>query len=271
MTEFSAWVGRSDERGEVIAATPVRLLAATLDLPPMDPVAGDPIPPMWHWLYFLPDASRSNLGPDGHPRRGDFYPNVPLRRRMFGEASATLHRPLRVGETATRRREVVSIDEKEGLSGPLVLVRVRHQIEGEDGPAVTEVQTIVYTDTPPGQPDGEGSATPEAPWQKKVETDPALVFRFSALTFNAHRIHYDLQYTTRVEGYPRLVVQGPLTALLLAEMARCHGVVTRAFRFRTRAPVFVGDVLHLRGTPTSEGARLEAYRDGVLAVEATVE
>jgi 3-methylfumaryl-CoA hydratase len=190
---------------------------------------------------------------------------------MFGGGSSTFHRPLRVGETATHTREIVAIDEKEGTAGPLVLVRVRHEIEGDTGPAVTEVQTIVYTDAPPGPRTDGGSVVPETPWQQRVTTDPVLLFRFSALTFNAHRIHYDHPYATRVEGYRDLVVHGPLTALLLAELARNNGVAMRAFRFRARAPVFAGEALELRGTPTSQGADLRAYCEGSLVMDATAE
>ena len=269
MSDFESWVGRREEREELISAVPLRLLAATLDLEPLSPGPGTAVPLLWHWLYFLPDSRRSDLGLDGHPRRGLFFPPLPARRRMFAGSSVKVLRPLRIGDRAIHTREIASIEEKEGRSGPLVFVRVEVAIGSPDGPVLQETQTIVYADAPPASEPEPQANVPAAPWQSEVPTDPALLFRFSALTFNAHRIHYDAAYATGVEGYPGLVVHGPLTAILLADLADRHGLAAREFSFRGVAPIMCGEVVHLRGTPTADGAELVAYTgSGAVAMHA---
>lgn len=269
MTDLAAWVGRHEEVRETIHPIPIQLLAATLDLAPVGTQPGDPVPPMWHWLYFLPNANQADLGSDGHPRRGIFYPDVALKRRMFAGGRVTIHQALRVGESAARRREIVSIEEKQGSTGPLVLVEVRHDIEGEHGLAISEHQTIVYTDSPPAHTEIEGEP-PAAVWEQDLPTDPALLFRFSALTFNSHRIHYDRRYAMEEEGYQAIVVHGPLILVLLAEMARRHGIEASSIRFRAKTPVYCGDTLHLRGNPDDGHSLLRAYRGSLLAMEAEI-
>jgi 3-methylfumaryl-CoA hydratase len=268
MSRYDTWVGRREEREEVISAVPLRLLAAALDIEPGDPQPGDPVPLLWHWLYFLPDLGRSALGPDGHPRRGLFFPPI-SGRRMFAGANVRVPGTLRVGDHATQIREIASVEEKEGRTGPLFFVRVEVSIHTPRGPVLEETQTIVYTDAPPAVGADSSPAVPDAPWQSAVPTDPALLFRFSALTFNAHRIHYDHDYATGVEGYQGLVVHGPLTAILLADMASRHGLSAREFSFRGVAPIMCGEVVQLRGTPIIEGAELAAYAEsGALAARA---
>lgn len=270
MTDLATWLGHSDTLTETIDPAPMQLLAATLDLPPVATDPGETLAPMWHWLYFLPNARQSDLGPDGHPRRGLFYPDVPMKRRMFAGGKVTIDQPLRVGESATQRREIISIDEKEGSTGPLVLVGVRHEIEGADGGAITEQQTIVYTDSAPTNAPLQGDP-PSAVWEQSIPTDPTLLFRFSALTFNSHRIHYDRPYAVEEEGYPGLVVHGPLMLVLLAELARKHGVEAKSIRFRAKSPVFCGDTVHLRGNLEDGRATLRAYRGSQIAMEAEIE
>ena len=269
MSDFESWVGRQEMRKQVISAEPMRLLAATLDVEPRDPEPGEVVPLLWHWLYFLPDSPRSDLGPDGHPRRGLFYPPIPAKRRMFAASTVRVFGPLRVGDRATHTREIASVEEKEGRTGPLIFVRVEASVSSSDGPLLKEAQTIVYTDAPPAS-DAEPTGTvPTAPWQFDVPTDPTLLFRFSALTFNAHRIHYDSAYATGVEEYRGLVVHGPLTAILLAELAGRHGLVAREFSFRGVAPIMCGEIVHLRGTPGADGAELVAYTEsGAVAMRA---
>ena len=246
------WVGNSEELRQRLDPWPVRGLSALFDLPAPAVPEGEPLPPMWHWLYFLPAARRSETGEDGHPRRGGLLPPVPQRRRMFAGCTTVFHRPLLVGERARQLATVKSVTEKRGRSGPLVLVTVEYRITGESGPALTETQTLIYTDSPPAPP-GEPSAQPgppPSPWSMDVDTDTVLLFRFSALTNNSHRIHYDLPYATGVEGYPGLIVHGPLTAMLLADLGRRNGVTEpRRFSFRARSPFFCGDTLFLRGGP----------------------
>ena len=273
---LSDWVGNTETRRQRIDPWPVVALSALFDLPSPAAREGEPLPPMWHWLYFLPAARRSETGPDGHPRRGGFLPPVPLKRRMFAGGETLFHRPLLVGETVKQRATVKRVVRKEGRSGPLVLVSVEYGIRADEGPVLTETQNLIYTDSPPSapQPPSEKSRPPTRPWEWNVPTDPVLLFRFSALTNNAHRIHYDHPYATAVEGYPGLVVHGPLTALLLAELARRRGVTDPGrFSFRARSPFYCGDTLHLRGGPDSKdpnrGWALGAYSpEGRLGVEA---
>lgn len=274
--KLTDWVGSTETRRQQLDPWPVAALSALFDLPAPAALVGDPLPPMWQWLYFLPAARRSETGEDGHPRRGGFLPPVPQRRRMFAGGTTVFHRPLLVGEEARQQGTVKSVVRKEGRSGVLVLVTVEYRIWGEKGPALTETQNLIYTDsspsTPPEPPGSPGP--PLCPWRLEVPTDPVLLFRFSALTNNSHRIHYDLPYVTGVEGYPGLVVQGPLTAMLLADLGRRNGVAAPArFSFRARSPFFCGDTLHLRGGPDEQAGgdrwTMGAYSEhGRLGVEA---
>ena len=274
--ELTDWVGNTESRSQRLDPWPVAALSALFDLPVPAAREGDPLPPMWHWLYFLPAARRSETGDDGHPRRGGFLPPVPQKRRMFAGGTTLFHRPLLVGEEARQQGTVKSVVRKQGRSGVLVVVTVEYRVWGEGGPALTETQNLIYTDSPPSTPPEPPAnpGPPSRPWNLEVPTDTVLMFRFSALTNNSHRIHYDHLYATGVEGYPGLVVQGPLTAMLLADLGRRHGVAGPGrFSFRARSPFFCGDTLHLRGGPDEaiEGDRwtMGAYsRHGRLGVEA---
>lgn len=270
------WVGNTESRRQRLDPWPVAALSALFDYPAPAAEEGQPLPPMWHWLYFLPAARRSETGDDGHPRRGGFLPPVPQRRRMFAGGATVFHRPLVVGEEAHQEATVKSVAPKEGRSGSFMLVTVEYRIRGEKGPALTETQNLIYTDSspsvpsePPGNP-----GPPSRPWALEVPTDPVLLFRFSALTNNSHRIHYDHSYATGEEGYTGLVVHGPLTAMLLADLGRSNGVTGPArFSFRARSPFYCGDTLYLRGGPDGGGERgrwtMGAYsRRGRLGVEA---
>ncbi|MCY4650805.1 MAG: MaoC family dehydratase N-terminal domain-containing protein [bacterium] len=274
--KLSDWVGNTERRSQRVDPWPVAAFSALFDLPSPAAEEGEPLPPMWHWLYFLPAARRSETGPDGHPLRGGFLPPVPQHRRMFAGGTTVFHRPLLVGENARQHATVMSVVRKDGRSGPLVLVTVEYRIWGEEGPALTETQNLIYTDSSPVAPQEPPAAPgpPCRPWRQEVTTDPVLMFRFSALTNNSHRIHYDHSYSTRVEGYPGLVVQGPLTALLLADLARRNGVIEpSSFSFRAHSPFFCGDTLHLSGGPDSQAGdgpwTVGAYSSqGRLGVEA---
>ena len=272
MTDLNAWIGKTEHRSDLITSAPIQLLAATFNEPAPATKIGDPIPPMWHWLYFLPNSPRSELGEDGHPKRGGFFPPVPHRRRMFAGGTTRFLIPIAIGDTVERSAEVISIEEKEGRSGPLVFVEVQYDLSIPAGLAVQEKQTIVYTDAPPAAVAPEEETPPEARWDREVPTDPAFLFRFSALTFNTHRIHYDAPYATSMEGYPKLVVHGPLIALLLLGLATSNGIEhVTDFSFQARSPFYVGDSLYLRGDPTDTGADLAAYTShGQLGMTATV-
>jgi 3-methylfumaryl-CoA hydratase len=231
------WIGKSESRSDLASATPVQALTATLDRDDPTPVAGDPLPSCWHWLYFLPLHRQSEIGPDGHPRRGGFLPPVPLPRRMWAASQLEFVRPLRVGEAIHKTSRIADVSHKEGRTGSLVFVRVRHEISDDAGLAVVEEQEIVYRDNP--KPGDLVPAAQPAPgdheWSRKIRPSDVLLFRYSALTFNGHRIHYDRRYVTEVEGYPGLVVHGPLIATLLLELLRRELPDERISRFAFRA------------------------------------
>ncbi|MGF1618097.1 MAG: MaoC family dehydratase N-terminal domain-containing protein [Acidimicrobiia bacterium] len=269
MSEWDAWIGREERARDTVAVAPAERLAATLNLTGIPLRIGDPLPPLWHWLYCLPAPQRSDLGEDGHARRGLFLPPIPLRRRMYAGGRITFAAPLRVGEEVERRAKVAAVVEKEGGSGPLVIVTVNHTLTGPVGLIAEEQQDLVYTDAAPDPPPAENAPVPAAAWEKTVPTDPVLLFRFSALTFNGHRIHYDTDYVRDVEGYSDLVVHGPLVALLLAGVAHHHASRLSRFEFRARAPFIASDDLMLRGNPTDTGSDLAAYTPaGVLGMTA---
>jgi 3-methylfumaryl-CoA hydratase len=257
--DFAGWIGRSRFAEDMADATPVRALAATLDLAVPAARPGEPIPPAWHWLYFLAMPAQAELGPDGAEARGEFLPPVALPRRMWAGGTFVFHRPIRLGERLSRLSTIRSIERKTGKQGALVFVTLGHEISGEAGPAVTEEHVIVYR--PAARP-GETPPPAEAPadpvWRRIVPPDPVLLFRFSALTFNGHRIHYDRDYATGTEGYPGLVVHGPLQAMLLLELLRraVPERPARRFAYRALAPIFDTHPFSVNGRPEGEGARL---------------
>ena len=268
------WVGRRESVSDVIAPGPAERLAATLGRGDGPPQAGDALPPGWHWIYFLEATPRDQLADDGHARRGGFLPPVTLPRRMWAGGRIAFERPLRIGEAVRRDSEILSVTPKEGRSGKLVFVTVRHVISGEDGPAIDEEHDIVYRHAPPPDaPTPAGKAPPNDPaWRRVVEPDAALLFRFSALIFNAHRIHYDRDYVRHVEGYPGLLVHGPLTAILLLELLResCPDQVLRQFDYQAMAPLFDTAPFTIAGAPSDTGVALWAETpDGVMAMSGT--
>jgi 3-methylfumaryl-CoA hydratase len=255
---------------------PVAALAATLDRDDPEPRDGDVLPPLWHWLYFLPIARQSQLGPDGHPKRGGFLPPVPLPRRMWAGSRMEFLRPLRVGDAIERISTVESVDAKQGKSGELVFVVVRHEIAANGIAAIREWHDIVYRDPPkPGEPAPPGKPAPrDAAWRREVVPDDVLLFRYSALTFNGHRIHYDRRYVTTEEGYPGLVVHGPLLATLLIGLVRDHvpGADVAAFTFRAVRPIFDVTPFAVCGAPQPESRDVRLWAqgaDGNFAMEAT--
>lgn len=238
-----------------------RHLAATLDLADA-PGAGDLLPPLWHWLYFLDWPATSKLGDDGHPEDGPFLPPIPLRRRMFAGGRLTQLRPLTLGTPATRVASVRDITVKHGRSGEMLFVTVHNEYSQDDQPHLIEEQDLVYR-SGGGAP---GSAmhehvpftAPPAAWTARPQPTATLLFRFSALTANAHRIHYDETYTTATEGFPALVVHGPLLALYMAELLRANtsSQTLRTLEFRINKPVFLGDRIGIHGHPRGRTAEL---------------
>jgi 3-methylfumaryl-CoA hydratase len=273
---YADWVGRTEEAEELIALAPVQAAAASLDDTTTEFAVGSPLPPLWQWFFFLPRVPQSRLGPDGHPQRAGFMPPIELPRRMFAGARMRFPKPLVIGKTAHRQSVIRAVSEKEGRTGRLVFVTAAHAIHQDGETCVEEEQDIVYRDI--GAPieaplPGELAPAPAGSWTRMVLPDPALLFRFAALTFNAHRIHYDRTYATTREGYPGLVAQGPLTAVLLMELVRCHArrPVT-AFTFRARAPLFDLAPFRLIATPVGDRVHLEAQGpDGSTALTATAD
>jgi 3-methylfumaryl-CoA hydratase len=242
LDELRAWIGRSESRSDQVAAAPVAAMSATLDRDDGQPVTGDALPPLWHWMYFTPLARQSDLGADGHATRGEFLPPVPLPRRMFAGGRFTFGHELTVGDDIERTSRVMDVNGKQGRSGNLVFVTVQHEIATARGVAITEEHDIVYRDNP--RPDERLSeprtARTDESFSRQITPDPVLLFRYSALTFNGHRIHYDRTYVTEVEGYPGLIVHGPLIATLLVDLLRRNlpAAQIRKFSFRAMRPLF---------------------------------
>ncbi|MDT7838090.1 FAS1-like dehydratase domain-containing protein [Aquabacterium sp. OR-4] len=274
------WIGRAEQRADWISAAPLAALSATLDRHDAEPLPGCTVPPLWHWLFFLPMAPHSQLGDDGHPRRGGFLPPVPLPRRMWAGGRLEFHHPLRVGDEVTRQSRILSVDIKAGRSGTLVFVTVRHELTNAQGLALSEEHDIVYREAPvPGAPTPPPKVAPgDEAFSRAITPDPVLLFRYSALTFNGHRIHYDQPYVTQVEGYPGLIVHGPLIATLLLDLLRRQQPEARVRRFAFTAlkPLFDIHPFTVCGKPQAEGAEHRHAlwaRDhqGHLAMRATAE
>jgi 3-methylfumaryl-CoA hydratase len=270
------WIGRTETSHDHIGPTPLRALAATLDHAPAPLPDGTPLPPLWHWLFFLPLHRASEIGSDGHPKRGGFLPPVPQPRRMWAGSQFEFHAPVRVGDAVERRSTIADASTKQGRSGALVFVRVRHELHcnGAEHPALVEWHDIVYRDAKaPGEPEPPPQPAPgDAMWQRELVPDDVLLFRYSALTFNGHRIHYDRRYVTEVEAYPGLVVHGPLIATLLLDLLHRHVPDARlaSFRFKALRPAFDGRPLRLNGRREGDQVHLWAQDDaGWLMMDAS--
>ena len=259
---LEAWVGRTDSRSDVVTAWPAVALAATLDRRDPEPKSGDALPPGWHWLYFLEAKPASELGPDGHPKRGGFLPPVELPRRMWAGGRIEFNRPLRVGDEIRRDSRILSIEPKQGRSGSLVFVTVRHTVSTGGELAVIEDHDIVYREAAkPGDPLPSAKPAPrEALWRREIVADPVMLFRYSALTFIGQRIHYDLDYCRNVEGYPGLVVHGPLQVILLLDLARRLGPrPVRRLEYRALHPLFHFERFTVNGNPTRDAPQAELW------------
>ena len=272
---FDAWVGRTDESADQITQAPIRLMQATLDSANAAEMPSH-LPPLWHWLYFLPGERQSNIGTDGHPKRGGFLPPVSLPRRMWAGGRLQFLRPLAVGEAVRRVSLIKSVNVKTGRSGTLVFVTVQHEVSDAGGVAIREEQDIVYRDAPaPGAPAPQPAAAPtDEQYSRTITPDPVLLMRYSALTFNGHRIHYDRPYAMQEEGYPGLVVHGPLIAtLLMEELRRTHpGKTVRSFEFKAVSPLFDTAPFSVNGKVEGTKASLWARGpQGQLAMQASAE
>ncbi len=285
------WLGRTRRDEDEITLGAVRRLAATLDRDPAVLHRGDELPESWYVILFGPVARQSTLSRDGHPKTGDFLPPLSGLRRLFGGRRTRFIKPLMIGDLVSRVSTVAGVEQKSGRTGPFTLVTVTHEISGPSGLAVTEEQDILYrgaVEAGAPAPQGKAASPPYAPpppslpsdtsgagagagreetWSTPIILDPVLVFRYSALTFNAHRIHYDLPYAREVEGYPALVMNGGLVALLLIETARPHlpRPIT-GYTARATSPLFIGQHVTFNGRLAADAAMLWASGpDGGLA------
>jgi 3-methylfumaryl-CoA hydratase len=268
--DFANWVGRREQVVDTLEPSRSNALAAALgEASPRE--EGDALPLLHHWLYFWDVRGPSGLGPDGHPARGGFLPPVELPRRMWAGGRLRLLKPLRLGAKVTRESAILKVEAKSGRSGRLVFVTVGHTLSDAQGPAIVEQQDIVYREAGPQAPLPPADApAPTAAWRRDLAPDTVLLFRYSALTMNGHRIHYDRPYAMGEEGYPALVVHGPLQATLLADLAvRELRRPLTAFEFRGQSPGYDGVTLNVCGEATGDGARLWTEQGGRPSMVAT--
>jgi 3-methylfumaryl-CoA hydratase len=274
--ELSSWIGRQEIVEDSLCSGPAAALAAALDQPTA-PQAGEALPPLWHWIYFLNYHRHSELAADGHMKRGGFVPPVQLPRRMFAGAKLTFLNPLTMGEQARRVSTIRNVKFKKGRTGDLVFLRIQNEIVGPRGPAIIEEQDIVYREASKPGTGSEMSAPARtrlgADWNREVRVDEALLFRYSALIFNAHRIHYDRPYATEHEGYAGLVVHGQLVATMLAELVRANvNAPLKTFSFRAMRPIL--DVAPFWICGARDGTRVSLWAEastGAVAMEADAE
>ena len=240
--QWREWIGRTESSTATLTIYPMVAMAATLDKSSTRFQPGDTIPPLWHWLYFLETTAQSRLANDGHAVRGAFLPPISLPRRMWAGSRIEFLQPLHVGEVAERNSTIKDVSLKQGRSGELAFVTVEHSISGPNGVALKEQHDIVYREyaKPGAEPQTSEAAPPTSTFSKTVDPDEVLLFRYSALTFNAHRIHYDRDFARTAEAYPGLVVHGPLLAtlmldLLVTSLPECQ---LQYFEFKAMQPVF---------------------------------
>jgi 3-methylfumaryl-CoA hydratase len=275
LERFTEWIGRTERREDVASPAPLVSLSALLDREDPAPRPGDPAPPLAHWLYFLPNYRQSDAGEDGHVARGGLLPEMPLPRRMWAGSRLEFLKPLRVGSEIERISTIRDVKVKSGRSGPLVFVTVHHEVRDATGPVLTDEHDIVFRG--PGTLANPPLPAPQkAPWRREIRPDPVLLFRYSAVTFNAHRIHYDHPYVTQVEGYPGLVVHGPLIATLLVDLLRRHKpeVALKRYTFRALRPLHDTAPFHTCGAPEEDGRAARLWTrdaEGAVTMDASAE
>lgn len=269
---LAPWIGRRESVSDALSPFPAEALAATLDRDDRFAV-GDALPPLWHWVYFLERHKTAELAANGHVRHGGFLPPMPFPRRMFAGARIRFQRPLRLGTEATREATIADIQLKQGTSGALLFMSMRVSIRTDEGCAITEEQDIVYRAPAAGAvPAPVRRAQPAPVWVREVDANALLLFRYSALIFNAHRIHWDAPYATGEEGYPGLVVHGQLIATWLADLVRRHCERPLAgFRFRSLRALIADTPCRLCAVPGADGIRLWAEDEEGTLMEAFAE
>lgn len=264
--KLASWVGRERVTTDVVAADRVARLGTTLDRGDPEPRPGDPLPPCWHWMLFYDLTPLAEVGPDGHPARGSFMPPIDKPRRMWAGSRIRFLDPPRVGDAVHRLSRIASVSQKEGKSGQLVFVTLEHEISTPRGLGIVEQQDLVFRDLP--GPSSSAPPPPPAPsnavWQRTIEPSPVLLFRYSALTYNSHRIHYDLKYCQEKEGYPGLIVHGPLTATLLVDLVRRERPDRRivSFDFKAVSALFDTASFIVAGRPREDGTGASVWAEG---------
>ena len=269
MNQWQDWIGRTSSSEAYLDPAQANAMLVTLDREP-SLCAGDILPPAWHWLYVHEHVRASELGPDGHPQLGVVMPPVPLPRRMWAGGQFVFHAPLLLGTTVMRESTIQSITHKQGRSGPLFFVTVGHRLYTNDQLNLIEQQSIVYRELSVDTAASSAQLAPDdADYTQRYQLNSTALFRYSALTFNGHRIHYDADYARQVEGYPDLVIHGPLIATLLLDLYIRQGSPLSSFRYRAKSPLFLPHAFTVNGKSTERGARLWASNHlGELAMEA---
>ncbi|MEJ8826417.1 acyl-CoA dehydrogenase [Variovorax humicola] len=277
LDHLRSWIDRTETRDDLLSPWTATALAATLRNDERAWLAGDALPPLWHWCYFLPTAPQNQLGPDGHPARGGFLPPVPLPRRMWAASRLEFFAPLQLAVPARKTSRVMDVKPKQGKGGALVFVTVEHKVHAGSTLLLREEHDIVYREAPkPGESAPPQSPPAEPAWTVEHRPDEPLLFRYSALTLNSHRIHYDHPYTTQVEGYAGLVVHGPLIATLLLEAAQQNnpGRAVRGYSFRAVRPLMCGQLLRVRGHAAQADGSVTLWAEdaqGALLMQATAQ
>ncbi|MEN9560607.1 MAG: hypothetical protein RLZZ502_1818 [Pseudomonadota bacterium] len=276
---YQTWIGKTETTQDISSSTPVKLLAATLNRDFADFCPDEALPPLTHWLHFLPQAPLSQVGADGHPARGGFLPPITLPRRMWAGSDIIFHAPIPFAQAIERRSTIIDVTQKQGSSGTLIFVKVLHEIFCADVLCVSDTHHIVYREinTVPAHAAAAKAAPKEGGdfanevFRQHIRPDPVLLFRYSALTFNSHKIHYDQPYVTQTEGYPGLVVHGPLIATLLLDLLRQQHPERqiKSFDFRALSPLFDLHPFEVCGKLVDHTATLWARNhQGALAMQA---
>jgi 3-methylfumaryl-CoA hydratase len=260
MGQWDAWIGRTQEQSDILTPGLLKRFRATIN----SDEAGDIAPQGIHWCLCLPEAATAELGDDGHPNRGGFMPPIPLPRRMWAASDVTFHAPFAAKVNVVQKSTIAEISEKQGSSGPLVFVTLDHETWVDSALVISERQSVVYREAPtvaaPISPTGDIADLSGWAIHRSITPSEPLLFRYSALTFNSHRIHYDQPYATGVEGYRGLVVHGPLIATLLLDLAALEfgGDMIKKFSMRAQSAAFVGEPLHLVGKNEGQNITLAA-------------
>ena len=274
---LQTWIGRTETHDDLMSPWTASALAATLRNDDQPWPAGRALPPLWHWCYFLPTSPQIQLGPDGHPARGGFLPPVPLPRRMWAGSQLEFFAPLPLGAPARKTSRVADVTLKQGKAGALVFVKVAHEVHAGDTLVLRDLHDIVYREAAkPGEAAPPQAPPADAAWSVEHRPDATLLFRYSALTFNSHRIHYDHPYVTQVEGYDDLVVHGPLIATLLLEAAQQHnpGRQVLGYSFKAVRPLTCGRLMRVCGHAADADGKLALWAEdgqGALLMQASAE